>query len=133
MFRQLGIKYDGTPVPLEADPSFWSATKEEIDKQAQGCGPGWFGDYLIPDSVWGGLSIKRACRIHDYSYFLGIDKGLADLRFLHNMERIIIACTKWEWLKRLRLSQAQLYYKVVSYAGDSAYAADKSNKIVNII
>ena len=36
MLRQLGIKYEGPAVPLEADPSFWSATKEEIDKVAQG-------------------------------------------------------------------------------------------------
>ena len=133
MLRQLGLKYEGPAVPLEADPRFWEATKEEIDKVAQGCGPGWFGDYLVPDTVWGGLSIERACRIHDFSYAQGIDKELADVIFLKNMERIIIACTRWNWLKRLRLSQAQLYYKVVSYAGDSAYAADKSNKIVNII
>ena len=128
MFKSLGIKFKGPAVPLEADPRFWEATKEEIDKVAQGCGPGKYADYLVPDSVWFGLSIKRACRIHDYSYFLNIDKDLADLNFLHNMERIILAYTRWNWLKRLRLHQANMYYKVVSYAGDHAYAADKNNK-----
>lgn len=32
----LGIKYEGPLVPLHADPRFWAATKEEIDKVAQG-------------------------------------------------------------------------------------------------
>jgi len=60
MFKQLGIRYEGPQVPLNAIESFWTATKEEIDKVAQGCGPGKYMDYLIPDTVWGGLSIKRA-------------------------------------------------------------------------
>ncbi len=109
------------------------AKKEEIDTVAQGCGPGWFGDYLVPDTVWGGLSIERACRIHDWDYAQKFDKELADVRFKENMERIIIACTKWNWLKRLRLHQANVYYKVVSYVGDHAYAADKNNKSINYL
>ncbi|MFA9409365.1 MAG: hypothetical protein ACERKJ_11120 [Candidatus Dadabacteria bacterium] len=129
----LGIKYEGQPVPLQADPTFWAAPKEEIDKHAQGCGPGPIGDYFVPDSVWGGLSIKRACRIHDWEYHIGIDKDFADETFKDNMERIIITNTKWNWLKTLRMAQANLYYKVVSYAGDHAYAVDKNNKNINYI
>jgi len=83
--------------------------------------------------VWGGLSIQRACRIHDFQYAEGIDKEIADVIFLENMERIIIACTKWNWLKRLRLSQADMYYKAVVFAGDHAYAADKNNRNINYI
>ena len=60
MLRQLGIKYEGPLVPLQAVESFWVATKEEIDACTGGCGPGWFGDWLVPDTVWGGLSIQRA-------------------------------------------------------------------------
>jgi len=129
----LGIKYEGQSVPLEADPSFFSATKEEIDKKAQGCGPGRFGDYFVPDSVWGGLSIKRACRIHDWDYYIGTDKKIADKRFLKNMERIILSNTNWYWLRELRLHQAQVYYTVVSYVGDHAYAADKNNKYFRMV
>jgi len=36
MFRSLGLKYDGPPVPLHAPESFWRATKEEIDALAGG-------------------------------------------------------------------------------------------------
>jgi len=129
----LGIKYEGQPVPLEADPTFWVATKDEIDNNAQGCGPGWFGDWFVPDSVWGGLSIKRACRIHDWDYYIGVDKSIADKRFKKNMERIILSNTKWNWLKGLRLHQASVYYRVVSYAGDHAYAVDKNNREFNVV
>jgi hypothetical protein len=128
---RLGLKYEGPQVPLYADEAFWNATKEDIDKVAQGCGPGKYGDYLVPDTVWGGLSIQRACRIHDWMYAQGLDKEVADIVFLENMERIIIGCTRWNWLKRLRLNQASLYYKAVNYAGDHAYAADKNNKNIN--
>jgi len=60
MLRQLGIKYEGPEVPLHAIEAFWRATKEEIDSCAGGCGPGKVGDWIVPDTVWGGLSIKRA-------------------------------------------------------------------------
>jgi len=36
MLRQLGIKYEGPSVPLNAPESFWRATKEEIDALAGG-------------------------------------------------------------------------------------------------
>ena len=132
MLRQLGIKYEGPAVALEADPTFWAADKEDIDRVAHGCGPGW-GDWLVPDTVWGGLSIRRACRIHDWDYVNGTEKAKADLRFKANMERIVIACTRWNWLKRLRLSQVNLYYKAVKYAGDTFYAHAPENRGFNFL
>ena len=129
---RLGMKYEGQPVPLEADESFWTTPKEEIDAVTGGCGPGWFGDWIVPDTVYG-LSIERACRIHDFDYYLKINKELADTRFYHNMERIVIASTKWAWLKSLRLRRVKTYYTAVKYAGDSAFAKDKNNKEVNLI
>ena len=93
-------------------------------------GPGSWGDWFIPDTVWG-LSIERACRIHDWSYHLGINKQLADIQFLQNMERIIMANTKWQWLKSLRLRRAKIYYTAVKFAGDSSFAKDNNNKVVN--
>ena len=128
MLRRLGIKYEGQPVPIEADESFWIATKEEIDAVAQGCGPGKYADYLIPDTVFGGLSIKRACRVHDWDYEKGVDKVIADKRLLLNMQIIIIVCTRWNWLKVIRLQQAEFYYFMVSHCGDHAYQASRNFK-----
>jgi len=129
---RFGVKYSDKPIPLEAPEKFWDTPKEEIDKVAGGCGPGWFGDWIVPDTVWG-LSIKRACRIHDWDYHIGTPKVEADLRFLENMQRIVISCTRWSWLKELRLRRVQTYYLAVRYAGDSAYAKDKNNKEVNVL
>lgn len=132
---KLRIKYESHHyVPLEADESFWDATKDEIDLATGGCGPGWAGDWFVPDTVWGGLSILRACRIHDWDYRpgSGVSKEVADKRFYENMQRIIIVCTKWNWLKNMRLRQAKLYYLAVKYGGDSSYAEDKNNKKINL-
>lgn len=129
---RLGIKYKGKPVPLWADESFWNTPKEEIGAVTGGCGPGRLGDWLIPDTVWF-LSIGRACRIHDWDYHIGTNKAMADIRFWHNMDRIIMACTKWNWLKTLRLRRAKLYYLAVKNVGDYAYAKDENNLEVNVI
>jgi len=128
---KLRIKYEGRPVPLYADESFWNATKEEIDSVAGGCGPGWLGDRLIPDTVWG-LSIKRACRIHDFDYSIGTERAVADERFYVNMQRIVLFCTKWQWLKSLRLHRIKIYYLAVKHAGGRVYAKDKNNKEINL-
>jgi len=76
---------------------------------------------LVPDTVWGGLSILRACRIHDYDWAVGTDRGIADKRFHSNMLLIVEACTRWNWLKRLRIHQADTYYWAVAYKGDAFY------------
>jgi len=59
-----------------------------------------------------------------------VDKKIADDEFLINMKIIIIVSTRWEWLKRLRLQQADLYYFVVSHCGDHAYQASRDFKKV---
>jgi len=47
-----------------------------------------------------------------------------------NMKIIIIASTRWQWLTRLRLSQAELYHFMVSHCGDHAYQASRDFKKV---
>jgi len=64
---------------------------------------------------------------------VGVPKDVADDRFRRNMIVIIINCTRWEWLKRLRIQQADLYYFMVKHAGDHAYAADKNHREINFI
>jgi len=101
-----------------------------------GCGPeGWKGK-IIPDTIYG-ISIKEACKIHDYEYFIGKtlkDKERADKRFLKNMKLIFehkANCSKIfnpsrgigayiyysKILNTLRGIRAYIYYKSVVLAG----------------
>ena len=71
-----------------------------------------------------GLSVFRACQIHDYMYYMGktlADKEEADRVFLNNMVRIINAETKWKWLRCLRKRRAYAYYKAVDIFGGSSF------------
>jgi len=64
---------------------------------------------------------------------VGIPKEIADDKFYENMKMIVTACTRWEWLKLLRMQQVELYYFMVKHVGDHAYAADKSHMEINFI
>jgi len=93
-----------------------------------GCGPGGIGDILVPDTVWF-LSIKPACKRHDYMYEIGKteeDKQIADRVFRNNMIRIIVAHTHNKWLLRRRLKRAHLYYKMVRDHGGPFYWEGKN-------
>jgi len=110
---------------LWAPDSYWLATTDEIRKAIGrgGCGAGWFGDFLIPDTVWF-LSIHPACKIHDWMYYHGRtleDKNKADRVFLNNMLRLIDSQTKWSLLKWLRRRRAYTYYISVQIYGGPAY------------
>lgn len=84
------------PYQLFAPKSYWQASDTKKAKIANGCGPdGW-------KTFWGvnktfGLSIKKACNIHDWMYHFGKneeDKDKADRVFLNNMIRIIESETR---------------------------------------
>ena len=108
---------------LKAPSSFWRASREEGDSVVGGCGPGYWGDFLVPDRIWW-LSIERACRIHDWMYALGEtreDKIEADLYFLFNMLELIRAGTRSRILRYLRDRTAFTYYQAVSYGGDEFF------------
>lgn len=110
---------------LWAPAEYWSLTDEQVNGLvgAGGCGPGRFGDYLVPDTLWG-LKVASACRIHDFCYHIGScieDKEQADRGFLNNMIRIILAKTKWSLLKRLRIRRARTYYWFVHECGGPAF------------
>lgn len=122
------------PLKLYAHPDFWTLTEEQLAEIVGGCGPGGLGDYLVPDNIdwpwpWG-LSIKPACKIHDFDYHMGQtleDKKRGDRVFLNNMIRIIQAETKWSWVRRRRLRRANLYYEAVKQFGAPAFWAGKNN------
>ena len=82
---------------LKAPESFWNTDEETLAMEIGGCGPGKFGDRIVPDTVYG-LSIKPACAIHDWEYSRGLtfkDKCDADENFLVNMFRLICRGSKW--------------------------------------
>ena len=99
------------------------ATKDQLEECTGGCGPGGVGDMLVPDTIWL-LSIKDACKIHDWMYTWGVtreDKEEADEFFRVNMKYIIEAKTKWTWLRYARRRRANTYYLMVSEGGDKSF------------
>jgi hypothetical protein len=91
-----------------------------------GCGPGQWGDYFVPDTLWG-LSIKLACEIHDYMYHVGKtaeDKFRADSMFLQNMIALIWRGSNW-FTFPLRVLRAAKYYVAVARYGDNAFKGEE--------
>lgn len=116
-----------TYFPIAPD-SFWKLPQNQIDKLYYGCGPGKFGDFFVPDTIWG-LDIRRECQIHDHWYEdkekTIANKFQADLELLENCIRKINCYTKDGLLKKLRHHRAETYYEMVSGYGDDSYWEDK--------
>lgn len=109
---------------LFAPPDYWTMPVAALKEIAGGCGAGrGLGDFLVPDTVWF-LSVKSACKIHDFQYHFGMclaDKEAADRVFLNNMVRIVNARTRSLWLRSLRLRRCRKYYFAVSCLGGPAF------------
>ena len=78
---------------------------------------------FVPDTIFG-LSIKRACCIHDDRYSRGgtqIDKQLADDEFLNNMLVIINSHKRWWYPHFLASHRAMTYYHAVRKHGNSSF------------
>ena len=119
---------DYGPALLDASAGYIKADDAERDLIANGCGPaGWRVD-VVPDSIFF-LSIKEACRIHDWDYQHGktwADKKAADKRFLDNIHALINAKrNQWRWVKRKRRKLARVYYLAVKYGGGNAFKKGK--------
>ena len=99
--------------------------KEHPDEWAKfGCGPGGFGDYLVPDTMWG-LDISEVCKIHDWYYRFYPDRGnvsrmVADDIMLDNARKIVKSKSSW-FLKFHRLVRCKVYYLMVSKFGQSSW------------
>jgi hypothetical protein len=117
------------PLKLFAPAGYWTCSDSVRLRIVSGCGPGggWKA-LLVPETLWG-LSVNEACNIHDWMYHVGEtieEKKEADRVFLNNMIRIIDAKTRWNWLKRLRLRRAKIYYLAVCWFGGPAFWAGKN-------
>jgi hypothetical protein len=104
---------------LYAPEDYWTTPERILNEIAHGCGPGWFGNKLVPDKLLG-LSIKDACRIHDYMYAMGetnADRCEADRVFLNNMLRLVDSAGSNWLITKLRRRMALSYYKKVANYG----------------
>jgi len=112
-----------------ASDNYWNASEEVRKIVSAGCGPnGWKVD-IVPDRILF-LSVKDACKIHDWMYREGItdkDKKYADVVFYLNMKNII---NKKPWfnpkfLRLTRLEIARNYYRAVKVFGKVAFYKGK--------
>jgi hypothetical protein len=113
---------------LWAPKSYWTASRDAIESVTGGCGPGGIGDHLVPDTIYG-LSVRPACEIHDWMYFVGEtleNKIQADRVFLNNMVRLIDAGAGCGVLKHMRRLRARTYYLAVKHFGGPFFWADKN-------
>ena len=116
---------------LFADADCWDFKRDFVDEfESYGCGPGGLGDFLVPDTVWG-LSIRDACRVHDWGYrhckdASEDDRARHDRILRNNSQRIVDANTKFKVLKRLRYIRVNTYYKMVRAFGSTAYWSERN-------
>lgn len=121
-------KLTGLVAPLE----YWAVPPEDMHLHVSGrCGPGkGFVEKLIPEKLWG-LSVTKACEIHDFMYEFGEKtkeyKRAADNVFLSNMLTLVDRNTKWGWLKWLRKRAAFGYYQKVCSFGDPWFFKENGN------
>jgi hypothetical protein len=102
---------------LVAEHGFWALSTVDYEKICNGGGPKGWG-WLIPDTMWG-LSMTKAFDIHDYDYYIGTDKDVADLRMYKNCKALIDR--RGGCFRRLRLMRLTLYYQAVSKLGGLFY------------
>lgn len=121
---------------LECSHTYRNAEAAFIQANCNGCGARDGID--VPDTIYG-LSITRACNIHDLDYKMGRtrqDKDDADDRFRRNIQRLVDHAYRYapRWqrvtsiarlLRWLRGWRAQTYYLAVHYHGDCAFWAGK--------
>ena len=111
---------------LYAPAAYWKLPESE--RARMGCGPGYIGDLLIPDRLWG-LSIRPCCSVHDFMYRVGEtedDRSEADDVFVNNALRLILAGTSNKFLLRLRLRRARTYYQLCRWFGGPAFWSGKN-------
>jgi len=86
-----------------------------------GCGPGKFGDWLVPDSILG-VSIKPACYVHDCMYHdakTADERYEADERLFTNAGHIIRAESNW-FTRIIRRRILLVYFDAVDLGGASS-------------
>ena len=115
----MSVRSKSARLGLDAPQEYWSIDEATLNMIAGGCGPGTFGDKLVPDAIWG-LSITPACEVHDFMYARGktsADREVADHVFLENMLRIIDRESANWFMRTIRRWRAMTYYSAVREGG----------------
>ncbi len=103
---------------LKCPESYNTASKEDIDKVSNGCGPKWLPKFEFFNKILG-TNIKEACDIHDWEYTVSDvtvkNKLLFDYTLLINL-LLLIKNSKSKY-KVPKYSIAFLYYIAVSTFG----------------
>jgi len=94
-----------------------------------GCGPGGLGDWFVPDTMWG-LSVRPACKIHDWDYRHGEGcseehRRECDERLRKNCLIIVDQFSKSEILRHLRHIRVNTYFYMVHWFGKKAYWSER--------
>lgn len=122
---------------LFAPPEYWNY--DEDIRHNWGCGPGGWGDLLVPDKILG-LDIQPACSIHDYYYRHWHDASedaryMADRVFKFNMLRILAYNYRHRKVRRWRsvlfIARRRFidrYYTVVRRYGGPAWHDDRNKE-----
>jgi hypothetical protein len=146
-FKEIKMKRIKLFVPEYDRDHYNSMSEEQLEEylgHKGGCGPGGFGDFLVPDKLFGVINVVEACKIHDYMYKRERDlegKKKADRIFLNNMVRIVIAMTapdedgftvkEAEVMHRRKeacLAEARTYYTMVKWFGGPAFWDGKNKQ-----
>ena len=109
-----GIKKEILRLRLDVPDKFWDFTEEALAEM--GCGPGEFGDKLVPDTMYG-LYIGLACKVHDVDFAIGTPETIANRRFWRNLDIIITKKSKNALMRYLRRLRATTYYHMVMEHG----------------
>jgi len=122
------LSYDNIRQLLIAPPTYWSMDPTERNRRYEGCGPGKFGDYLVPDNFpILGCSFHVPCQIHDHMYDFQYPKTFCDDTFLKNM--LICAGTAHLICRFWARHLAAIYYEAVRDFGQDAYDACKGESL----
>lgn len=116
-------------VTLYAPADFWKKGENHWRAKGYGCGPGKRGNWFIPDSFWF-LNVWWPCAIHDHMYqniwaTTPLDKWIADIILISNLNAWIEAKTRFQPLRALRRYRAITYFTAVRDAGNKSFYKGK--------
>jgi len=123
------LRSEARRLGLEAYPSFWSASAEQLARVLNGMGPDWFpADVREYMTRWQGR-FRAAVAIHDWMFYLSLgiaeEFHAANWQFLRNCRRTVRkTISVFRWQKRAQMMiDADLLYGAVCAGGWPGYMA----------